>query len=452
MNGTAGHTSDDDLDDALFTAFNLPPEETADHRFPRDLLPDVDLSVHHMKWTPGDGRSGRVPKNGGAPYGLPVAEVPYEETGTFSIACTIAMPASRKTRSDNSDLPLIGLLHGVPMNRRLKYQIMRILGQRAIVVCWDMLGMGESDAVLNYRLNNGSSSSSSCSKKVEENEAWDWVHDVPYVHKLMTEFVPPLVGLQRNSPWIFQADDWGAGIALHYAALYPEMLRHLFLVSAILGDGHFVIEIGTIGRLAELGRLQPEKFTAAAFGLPQILVGIEKYMVEERWKMNRYTESSYLRPYQDVNYQAGRTAADMGPNYWNLRVLTDRASRLAARQLQPYSKHLNPCGVKFRKIRNVPVDFIGGKLDPMMPPAQGFRACYLFPNARVSWHVVDGANHFVELDRPDDVARIMIMAILRENKVAMPVFVGHGNDFVYKGDEREHSRNLEHSYLTPHVS
>ena len=82
-------------------------------------------------------------------------------------------------------------------------------------------------------------------------------------------------------------------------------------------------------------------------------------MVEERWKMNRYTEADYIYPYQNVDYQSRKTTAEMNPNYWNIAVLADRSSRLAPRQLQPYHDSDNTYGFHPENIKG-PIDFIWG--------------------------------------------------------------------------------------------
>ena len=123
-------------------------------------------------------------------------------------------------------------------------------------------------------------------------------------------------------------------------------LRMLFLLNAIMLDGYFVIEIGTIGKMAEIHARAPQAYSGLAPILPMLIIGIEKYMVSNRKRMNRYTESDYLFPYINTNYQAGNMAANMHHSEWALLVLANRSSRLAPRQLQPWSNKLNKFGKK----------------------------------------------------------------------------------------------------------
>jgi len=220
-------------------------------------------------------------------------------------------------------------------------------------------------------------------------------------------------------------------------------------VNPIFLDGYFVIEIGTIGKLSLVWKTNPDAFLQAAMGLPQTMLGIEKYMISKRWKMNQYTEARNLGVYQDTNYQSGRIAAFMPANYWNLIVLADRSSRLAPRQLQPYHNSHNRWGCKYHRVTSA-VEMIWGMQDQMMPPSQGWRGTYVFPNARVNFTPIDGADHLSEIDQPDKIVRAMWNAMQRElGKSNVPIFLGNGTDVVFKGDEAELLQRLEHIYGAP---
>lgn len=243
----------------------------------------------------------------------------------------------------------------------------------------------------------------------------------------------------------------GGGILETYIChkKYASDVALAIFANPIFLDGYFVIEIGTIGRLSMVWRGAPDMFMQVGLGLPQSMVGIEKYMVLQRWKMNQYTEDQNLGPYQHANYQDGRIAAFMPSNYWNLVVLADRSARLAPRQLQPYHPTRNPWGCHTERV-TMPVEIIWGMQDQMMPPSQGWRGTYVFPNARVNFTPVDGADHFVEIDQPDKVVRAMWNAIQRElGKGSVPIFLGNGDDVTFKGDEEKFLRRLEIIYGAP---
>ncbi len=438
----------DDPDEAHFRAFNLSPDPLAGHEAPCDLHgPPPHFQDHTMQWTPSRGQTGLVPFNRTTGlrakteeyHGVAINEILggdhpriyAAQVTTFHVKYTVAYPAALHGNPRALDrLPLIGDLHGVPGNRKFKIAKAQELAKFAVVVLIEMLGMGESDQALDLHFPG----------EEDSLRAWDWEHDVAYVHLLMTEELakPEVLGLTRGKRWIFSADDWGAGIGLRYLAEHGnDYLWHAFFVNPIWLDGHFVVEIGAIGQLAAVRKANLQQFHEAAASLPQKLVGIEKYMVEQRWKMNRYTETSYLGAYQDVDYQSGRSAAEMPANYWNLAVLADRASRLAPRQLQPWAPVSNPQGVRLRHV-TTPVTMIWGMKDQMMPPSQVFRSAYLFPSAEYNYYELPNANHFSELDDPLAVVRATLNELLRKPALrkTIPVFLGNG-PYVMKGDERQ---------------
>lgn len=397
----------------------------------------------------------------GVPYRMPTVgkdprERPKTTTNIFRIAYTIAYPASRKPKRmgrepELRDLPCIMLLHGVPMNRKLKFEIMKQLGKMAFVCTVDMLGMGESDMPHDYGKKEFPYEVPPKSKQDADNfnRAWDWEHDVPYMRLLMKAHLPKKYGLDPEKKWVFQADDWGAGILKRYLCEHPEELALGIFVNPIFLDGYFVIEIGTIGKLSAVWKTNPDAFMQQSMALPQIMLGIEKYMVLNRWKMNRYTEEQNLGTYQFTNYQAGGIAAHMPQNAWNLVVLADRSSRLAPRQLQPYDARSNPWGCRVENVKT-PIEIIWGWQDQMMPPAQVWRAIYLFGQARVNYTPIYGADHLVEIDQPDKVVRAMWNAMQREmGKANIPIFLGNGDDVVFKGDEEELLHRLEDIYGAP---
>ena len=98
-----------------------------------------------------------------------------------------------------------------------------------------MLGMGESTQPRMY------------GKKDDPNNdtQWHWINDVNYVEQLMQHEYP-------DRKFIFIADDWGSGIASHYAAAHNDRLHALIQLDAITFDGYPVNEIQAIGRASQI--------------------------------------------------------------------------------------------------------------------------------------------------------------------------------------------------------
>ena len=431
------------LPGTLFAAFNIAPAPFTTHRS-EGATPPVDLLTFEVRMPWSAKRSGYVLpfERQSAAYGVPIDTLISEArwTNEVEIAYTVMMPKNwdQAAPGANDDKTVILMLHGVPTSRKWKYHMMEIMARRgAIVVAPDLLGMGDSTQPMNF---GHSGPEDADGTDNPDNDAWDWKNDVGWLHALIKYEILRMarLGFKTKRDVVVAADDWGAGPAEWLLAMKPKDVGHLVLINPIHLDGYFVVEIGTIGRADEVRCMGGNaKFQEAAFSLTQTLFGIEKYMVQDRKRLNRYTESSFLSTYQDTRYQSGATAADMRPHYWNLAVLAARASRLAPRQLQPYDADENPSGLHVERIpSDKPVDIIWGIEDQMMPPVQVFRSVYLFPG-RVQGHFIADANHFSEVDQPYRVADAMTMAILRENKLALPIFLGDSPEFVYKGDEAE---------------
>ena len=209
-----------------FKTYNHSPNPFLGHGLPSNMYgPEPQHETGFMKWQAPEGVTGIIPfKNGNRMttqdlYGVKISDLmskgQVKITNQFSIAYTIMWPAGVKINSEEiKRYPLIGMLHGVPMNRRAKYKVMRHLARHAVCVCWDMLGMGESDMPLQYGTKESNQATISPGADPiafykQFNKQWDWKHDLDYVHQLMTKYIPRKMGMDPREGWIFQADDWG---------------------------------------------------------------------------------------------------------------------------------------------------------------------------------------------------------------------------------------------------
>ncbi|MEO7465234.1 MAG: alpha/beta hydrolase [Nitrosospira sp.] len=109
--------------------------------------------------------------------------------------------------------PLVLFLHGVPTNRTQWEEVQGKLSPFCETISIDMLGMGESSKPRIYGRRQNQ----------EPNDLWYWPHDTDYIEKLMQQEYP-------GRKFIFVADDWGSGIASHYAAKYKESMASLCLL------------------------------------------------------------------------------------------------------------------------------------------------------------------------------------------------------------------------------
>lgn len=402
---------------ALFAATNVPVDPLVGHSYDHTRRRAIHTFTGKMPWRLATDFEVPTAANRTL-YGMPLHAVETRVTRDVEIAFTVVMPESRVNHA-NDDLPLIGLAHGVPTNRHWKVPLQRLLAEAGfITVAWDMLSMGESTQGVYTDVTQ-----------------FAWRNDLPYIHELMTRYVPSHVGRARDGRWIFAADDWGGAWPPMYDVAYPGVLEAALMMNPISLQ-HPVLEIVSISWFFRYNERR-EMFATVAGGLPAQILGIEKYMVRRRERFNHATEASYIGQYASVDYTDGRKAIERAPHFWNLFCLVARATQLSPRQIQPFVPGVNDDGVRTDDVR-APLRFIWGQRDQMMSPAQAQELRYVYPNARYcDIYPIDGADHFVELDAPERVAEGVVSFLLATLGVTrVPVTLGGRTDQTFAGNER----------------
>ncbi len=379
----------------------------------------VDLSVYRPQ---GEPTYGRFPYKAPA-TGMVLVDPPHGTktrwTDEFEIAWT--------KMGDKG--PLVLFLHGVPTNRMQWEDIQGHVSRFAETISIDMLGMGESTKP---RLYGGEGTTS-------PNSRWHWKNDLDYIEKLMQHYYP-------GRKFIFIADDWGSGIASHYAGEYAaKRLDALVQLDGIAFDGYPVNEIQAIGRASMIPNT-PEgdaQFAAAMGAFDQTLVQIYKTMVYDSSVYNQYKLRGVTFPYVDVDYH--RNGGDDGVSdvaksvtmrlkMHNIRVLADRAAILSPALLLPYDEHKNPNGVKYGNI-TVPSLIMWGEFDNMMPAAQTQRFANVMGTDDVQITYIPRAGHFAGTDNPRFVADTIVNFIRRVKGRGALADINLGNEGIWKGDE-----------------
>ena len=331
--------------------------------------------------------------------------------------------------------PLVLFLHGVPTNRAQWEDIQSHVSRFAETISIDMLGMGESSKP---RLYGGKDVAS-------PNARWHWVHDTDYIEKLMQHYYP-------GRKFTFIADDWGSGIASHYAAKYNDRIDALVQLDPIAFDGYPVNEIQAIGR-ASLIPNTPEgdqQFAAVMGAFDQTLVQIFKTMVYDSSVYNQYKLRLITFPYVDVDYERNKStdgvadvakSVSMRLKMHNIRVLADRAAILSPALLLPYHPNKNPNGVKYSNIK-VPTLIMWGEFDNMMPAAQTQRFANVLGTDDVQVTYIPRAGHFAGTDQPAFVADTIINFLRRVKGRKALADINLGNTGIWKGDEAELIKDL----------
>jgi len=343
--------------------------------------------------------------------------------------------------------PLVLMLHGVPCNRAQWEEVQRLLSPFCETICIDMLGMGESSQPRRY----GEKIGTSVDVAIAEGKAtqWDWVNDVDYVEKLMQHEYP-------GRKFILLADDWGSGIASHYAAKHNDRLLGFIQVDAIAFDGYPVNEIQAIGRAAMIPNTPEgdEQFRMLFSAFDQTVVQVMKTMVYNPEVYNQYKIRLITFPYVDQDYERNGNNDGLTDifrsttallNFHNLRVLSDRAAALSPAQLLPYHPEMQPLGVEYDKI-TVPSLIMWGEFDTMMPAAQTQRFAHVLGTDDVTINYVPRAGHFAHTDNPLYVADTIVNFIRRVVGRSEMGDINLGHQGIWKGDEKQMIGDLRQIY------
>ncbi len=381
----------------------------------------VDLSIYRSSGKPVYGKyQYRAPADG-----LVQVNPPHGKETVWTRDFEIAY-----TKMGNEG-PLVLFLHGVPTNRRQWEDIQGHVARFAETISIDMLGMGESTKPRLYgKKDNGAL-----------NDRWYWKHDLDYIEKLMQHEYP-------GRKFIFIADDWGSGIASHYAAKYDNKRLNAFVqLDPIAFDGYPVNEIQAIGRASMIPNTPEGDVTFAGVmgAFDQTLVQIYKTMVYDPSVYNQYKLRNIIYPYVDVDYERNGAAdgvtdvaksITMGLKMHNIRVLADRAAILSPALLLPYHPEKNPEGVNYSNI-TVPTLIMWGEFDNMMPAEQTQRFANVLGTDDVQITYIPRAGHFAGTDNPNNVSDTIVNFVRRVMGRSALADINLGNSGIWKGDERE---------------
>ena len=406
------NTSQVSNDYSFYGALSHPPLRAAGNT--------PDMSVYRLRGSPVYGRfCYKAPDEGLLQVGGPHStEMVWSDD--FEIAWT-------KTGDKG---PLVLFLHGVPTNRSQWEEVQGQVSRFCETISIDMLGMGESSIPRLYGRRHNP----------EPNDRWYWLHDTDYIEKLMQQEYP-------GRKFIFIADDWGSGIASHYAAKYSNRLNALIQMDPIAFDGYPVNEIQAIGRASEIPNTSEgdAQFAMLFAAFDQTLVQILKTMVYDPSKYNQYNMRYLVFPYVDVDYERNRSgdgmtdvakSTTMRLKLHNMRVLSDRAAILSPALLLPHHPQRNPNGVRYQDI-TMPTLIIWGEYDNMMPAAQSQRFANVLGTDDVQITYIPRAGHFPATDNPNSVADTIINFIRRVMGRSTLADIYVGNNGIWKGDERQ---------------
>ena len=469
-----------DESESLFRAYNRPHDPDVAHE-PRLEIYGVDeLTVTHgyfetelLGRVPVTSPSGTNGVDDSAPPKVDTRRPVMNADGTYQtmvrklrIAYTVMSSVASRSRAD---VPVWLFSHGVPMNRRMKFPLMRKMARHVKCVAFDLLGMGQSDMPLDF--------------------PWSWDIHAAYIPSMVEHILESELALPRAFPIFYQSDDWGSGPHMKVAELSwaREHIAANVVLHPIAFSGYFISEIGAVGRASALpwpveqGEL--DVFALAMGALDQSLVQIEKSMVgdahdvtnqwQQRDDLLAYVETDYerndsravmrksssdlvgLMQLMDVRTQDVYTPRSRQLRMWNIRVFSQQAGMLRPASLTCYGGADNPQGVQFDRIAANTREFMVGwnEGDSMMPENQRFHYQNAMRGARVRILRVEGKGHFAEKSAVPFLAASYIeytQEVSGLTSVAQPFLGLDGqHDHKWKGDEAERHADLTRLYWSP---
>jgi 2-hydroxymuconate-semialdehyde hydrolase len=291
----------------------------------------------------------------------------------MEVYATVASQKIFCVKEGEAGLPIV-FIHGVPTSSHQWRPVQKLLSPYFTTYNIDLIGMGKSDKPL---------------------EGWEYTfaNDAKILAGLMDEW-----GHERM---IVAGDDWGGGIALTFAALYPQRTELCITIDPVAYEQWPIGEIESVGRLHFIQ--DNEEFQKVVADFPMKLALTLRTMLYKPWNLTGLDMRAYREPYETVDYARGGSLLDGEAGYGQpklgaIRALAKRAAALDPRWMMD---------LDYAAIRS-PVLILWGAQDGMMDPAARFRLKNDIVNAPVRVQLVEQAGHLSVIDRPEFVAEAML--------------------------------------------
>lgn len=351
-----------ELDDRLFDALNSVPDYTASANLSPGLYGDYEVSSKRSWWY----------RYGDIKGYKEIADQYEDEDGKMHQFLHLAYDRWQPPGTPfSSNLPIIILSHGVPVNRTEWYSVARILARFFIVYTIDLLGMGWSSKPLNFPWTRSWNIQAQLLKLFLSGEG-EYTH--PWSRSELS---------QQNRHIFPGGNDWGTGPVQRSVNLTKAMtkIKGFILGSAIALNGYWVQQIGSLRALATMPfkdengdivpgfRLQAEAFVGS---LTSLLEGMHHRTPEI---LNQYSLAPLQAPFVDVSayFTVDKNPGNTTYNYHAIRVLAQQANlALGNGALLPYHSTKNTKGIKFSEW-DKPLLVFWGMRDQMMPAGQTHR-------------------------------------------------------------------------------
>ncbi len=276
-------------------------------------------------------------------------------------------------RDGDGGLPIF-LVHGVPSASFRWRPVQKLISPYLKTHAYDIIGMGKSD---------------------KPRTGWDYTfeNDARMMAELMDQW-----GYEKM---IICGDDWGGGIALVFAALYPERTDLLIAMDPVCLDIWPVPEIEAVGRAHFIE--DDDDFLEAMSDLPARMAQTLRTMIAKPWKLTALDQREYMEPFQTVDYAKGGSQM-LGDNaYATLKL--DGIRGLAARAASMNTSWT--IDLDYTRI-TAPTMILWGARDIFLDPKARFHLKNEISNAPVRVQLIEEAGHLPGVERPDFVAESIL--------------------------------------------
>jgi 2-hydroxymuconate-semialdehyde hydrolase len=272
-------------------------------------------------------------------------------------------------RHAGDDGPPIVFVHGVPTSSVQWQPVQHLVSRYLTTYSIDLIGMGHSDKPL---------------------DGWQYTfeNDARILEALMDRW--------GHEKMIVVGDDWGGGIALTFAATYPQRTDLCVWMNSTTYEQWPVAEIETIARM---GKADEQEFQRFAAQFPMFLAILLRGMLHRHANITARDMRAFREPYETVDYVKGGSllAGDAGygtPKIEGLRALALRAASLDPRWMLalPYENITSPAMG------------LWGRDDIYMDAVDLYRFKRDMKNAQVRLRTVPDAGHLAMVDQPHVVA------------------------------------------------
>jgi pimeloyl-ACP methyl ester carboxylesterase len=273
----------------------------------------------------------------------------------------------------NAGMPII-LIHGTPSASFRWRPVQRLIAPYLKTHAFDLIGMGKSDKPL---------------------KDWDYtfINDAHMIAELMDKL--------GHKKMIICGDDWGGGIALLFASLYPERTELCISIDPVNYDNWPVPELETVGAAYFIE--DDQEFASAMRDFPAKIAQTLRTMIYRPWKLTSLDQREYIEPYVTIDYAHGGSQLNRDARYAQLNLHAVRALAKRAASMDP-NWMIN---LDFQRITS-PTMILWGARDIFLDPRARWRLKNDIINAPVRVQLVEEAGHLPGVERPEFVAESIL--------------------------------------------